>query len=1144
MDYRCFLGERHNHSLEAAKFQGLRESRWFTEDKAEIPSEVLTLLDRATRHLEADEIYVEMGRAIGVTTIAALAHNPDVMAYVVDDPRAQWGARVNSSLISAQRLDILNQAFEAWEIADRVWLLPSSIEEFFVELRHTGSTDQIGLFFYNGSCDYRSLLVSLLMVEPYLSDRAAIVILGREQAGVEQAIADFLTVRVAGCKVDLATLDYDLPASLHLLIWDRQTGQSPWPAGLPIYPIGQIVTDPTTGDRLAQVDLVRPERLLSVVYDEARAYHTEQHLDRAELAYQSVLRRNPQHVGAQLHLGLLYYEQGKCHQALEALWQTLTLDPDHADAYYGLGLTYVTLGEPTHAIAAYHQALERNPQHFEALNNLGNLYYDFDRLERAADLFEQAIEAHPQRAGGYLNRARIELEHHNLTGAIHWYKRGLKHGSPHSGSSNSGVSNSGVSDSPGENGWGDLLHNIDLVQNYQLEPSPLYRQLATHATQQVQPHRALRHYYSLYHHLPTLTYARSLVNCYRALNQYDEAHNILGQALNRAAHSRGQQGEPPAAQEVAQEVALHQLMIQTELDRGHFEQAHAHSKRAIATHPSSAKLQLQHALLTPILYDTPAQIEQCRAAVFTGLAQLETAIEQSLHSDGWDGLEGKQVESVPSTDLTNTTAFANSTTLANSTTSVTLTDTTNSNHRPDDHPRIGLIPPADWLEAISQQTNFSLSYQGYDDRPFQERYGRLIRRLVCAVYPQLAGVGVSPQPSPQPSPQIQVTSHAQASRTPEPYLQHTKIGYVSSSMGPSRLGELTIGWIEHHDRQQFEIFGYYTQSACDGLTTRFRDACDRFHHHPDRDLETIAQTILADQLDVLIFTDLGIDPLLGVLAAMRLAPIQCTSWSHPITTGLETIDYFLSSAAMETETSDQHYSETLVRLADIGINFPRVALPETVTDRSALRQTLGLAIDKTLFLCCQSLFKYLPQDDPIWAAIAAGVPDAQLVFISHPSPHITQQFCQRLQRVFTEQGLEFSERVVMLPRLSEVDYLRVNQCCDVFLDSFHWSGGVTTLKAIACGLPIVTCPEALMRSRHSFGILRTLGITETIAATSGEYVTIAIRLAQDSRWREDLRQRTIAQHDQLFNNTACLRDLETFVCDRTSRPTSIFAKGD
>ncbi|TAF53290.1 MAG: hypothetical protein EAZ61_07090, partial [Oscillatoriales cyanobacterium] len=124
------------------------------------------------------------------------------------------------------------------------------------------------------------------------------------------------------------------------------------------------------------------------------------------------------------------------------------------------------------------------------------------------------------------------------------------------------------------------------------------------------------------------------------------------------------------------------------------------------------------------------------------------------------------------------------------------------------------------------------------------------------------------------------------------------------------------------------------------------------------------------------------------------------------------------------------------------------------------------------------------------------------------------------------QGLDFDECAIILPRLSEVDYLRVNQCCDIFLDSFHWSGGVTTLKAIACGLPIITCPGELMRSRHSAGILHTLGITETIATTPADYVALAIRLAQDSTWRHQIRDQILANHDRLYGNTAGLRELE------------------
>ncbi|NJN60558.1 MAG: tetratricopeptide repeat protein [Coleofasciculaceae cyanobacterium RL_1_1] len=967
--------------------------------------------------------------------------------------------------------------------------MPTSIEEFFVELRHMGSTDRIGLFVYTGPCDYRSLLVCLLRVEPYLADRAAIVLAGYEQAGTQQAIADFLNVRLAGCKLDSTAIAEDLPAGVHLLLWDRQAEQSNWPPHVQIYPVDRIVEDPTTSERLAQIDLVRPERLLSMVYDEARFHHAEHRFDRAEVMYQTVLRRDLQHLGAQLNLGFLYYEQGNWDQAIEAFWQTLAHDENKAEAYYGLGLTYAKLGEPAHAIAAYHQALDRQPDHFNALNNLGNLYYDLDHLDRAADLFERAIEAQPQRAGGYLNRARVDLEYHKLEAAIRWYEQGLMRCQPE----------------VERQSWEDLRHSLEVVKRYQIDPCPLYHQLATHATQQTQPRRALRHYHSLYHHQPNPIHARSLIHCHRTLHQHADARTIVIDELSRT----------------PQDVPLNQLAIQIELDLGQFEQAQERAEIAIRQCPNSAKLQLQRVILVPILYESQAQIKRCRADVFAGLSWLEQEIDRSLASMSFVNPE-------------NPASFVNPENSVNSESPANLEQHGSGRAKQTDDPGLIAITPSEWLEAIAQQTNFGLSYQGYDDRPFQERYGRLIRRLVCAVYPEFAAVK---------------TQYRHDRILPRHRL---KIGYVSSSMGPSRLGELTIGWIEHHDRQQFEIFGYYTQSSCDALTARFRQACDHFRHFPDRDLTTIAQTIANDRLDLLIFTDLGIDPLLGVLAAMRLASVQCTSWSHPITTGLETIDYFLSSVAMETEISDSHYSETLVRLADIGIVFPRPVFPNALpsqphsntespatvaapvtpsaddvsSPRSSLRQQLGLGITKTLFLCCQSLFKYLPQDDPIWAAIAAGVPDAQLVFIAHPSPQITQRFRQRLERSFAEQGLDFDRLAIILPRLSEADYLRVNQCCDVFLDSFHWSGGVTTLKAIACGLPVVTCAGELMRSRHSAGILQTLGMTETIAVTPVDYIDLAVRLAHDRVWRQQIRDQIMVRQDRLYDNSACVQDLE------------------
>lgn len=106
--------------------------------------------------------------------------------------------------------------------------------------------------------------------------------------------------------------------------------------------------------------------------------------------------------------------------------------------------------------------------------------------------------------------------------------------------------------------------------------------------------------------------------------------------------------------------------------------------------------------------------------------------------------------------------------------------------------------------------------------------------------------------------------------------------------------------------------------------------------------------------------------------------------------------------------------------------------------------------------------------------------------ISRPNADIGKLFQQRLQRTFAKYGFDSGDFCAIPPKMDEKAYWNLQLLSDVFLDSFGWSGGHTTLKAIACNLPIVTCPGEFMRGRHSCGILEMLGVTETVAQTAAE----------------------------------------------------------
>ncbi|MEP0815708.1 MULTISPECIES: glycosyltransferase [Trichocoleus] len=406
------------------------------------------------------------------------------------------------------------------------------------------------------------------------------------------------------------------------------------------------------------------------------------------------------------------------------------------------------------------------------------------------------------------------------------------------------------------------------------------------------------------------------------------------------------------------------------------------------------------------------------------------------------------------------------------------------------------------LEGISRYANFYLAYQGENDRALQQQYGLLVHQIMATNYPQW----VQDRPMPPLSPSGKI-----------------RIGYLSDCLRLHTVGKLFLGWLRHCDREKFEIHCYSLNREQDAITQGIQRYSDAFHQISG-DLTGMCQQILNDELHVLTFLDIGMHPKASQIASLRLAPVQCLTWGHPVTSGLPTVDYFLSSDLMEPENGEEHYSEQLVRLPQIGIAYAKPTIPELIKTRA----DFGLRPDAVVYLSCQSLFKYLPQYDFVFAAIAQQVPDAQFAFLAHFSAAVTEKFRQRLQRAFAAVGLNSEDYCVILPRQNQAGYLQLNLLSDIFLDTFDWSGGNTTLEAIACNLPVVTCPGEFMRGRHAAGILQALSIPEAIAATPEEYVAIAVKLGLDSAWRQEIEQRITQGHAQLFDDSSCVKALESF----------------
>jgi CRISPR-associated protein Csy1 len=414
--------------------------------------------------------------------------------------------------------------------------------------------------------------------------------------------------------------------------------------------------------------------------------------------------------------------------------------------------------------------------------------------------------------------------------------------------------------------------------------------------------------------------------------------------------------------------------------------------------------------------------------------------------------------------------------------------------------RYRFATPDDAL-AQSRWVNFYLAYQGRDDRELQHRYGEVLRRVLEPALPAFF------EPRRAPS------------------RQRLRIGFLSHFFYNCVVGRYFASWITGLDKSRFESFVYYSNETMADDTRSIAAAADTFRHVSGRPLAAIARAVIADELDVLVYPELGMHPETFALAALRLAPVQCAGWGHPTTTGLAQIDWFIAPGDMEPGDGEAHYTERLARLPGLGTRYAMPGADPDPADRAAL----GIPEDRTAYFVPQSLFKIHPANDELIAQVLARDPrGVALLFPSSLEP-LTRVFRERLGRSLARHGMAIDERVRFLPFVPHKEYLRINRACDLMLDTLHWSGGNTSLDALACGLPVVTLPGRLMRGRQSAAMLRQVGVPELVTENAEAYVETAVRLGRSRDERRALSERIVRGAGELFDRTEPLRAFEAFL---------------
>jgi predicted O-linked N-acetylglucosamine transferase (SPINDLY family) len=344
-----------------------------------------------------------------------------------------------------------------------------------------------------------------------------------------------------------------------------------------------------------------------------------------------------------------------------------------------------------------------------------------------------------------------------------------------------------------------------------------------------------------------------------------------------------------------------------------------------------------------------------------------------------------------------------------------------------------------------------------------------------------------------------------------------RLGILAAHFGPQTETFATLPVYRHLDRTKFEVVLFAlmrTNHPVEQFCTRLADRlqADRLIVLP----EALGPRIQAIRQADLDFVFLGTNTTavangITLTAAHRLARVQVASVCSCTTTGLRNVDYYLSGRLSEPANAQSHYSERLVMIDGPAHCYDFSGEPAAVPTETVTRDSLRIPADAVVFGSGANFYKILPEVEETWMRILAAVPNARLVLYpfnpNWSNAYPVDPFMERLSAAMLRNKIDSDRVIVLSPAPNKADILQRLRLCDVYLDSFPFSGATSLLDPLEVGLPVVVMDGASFRALVGPALLRGIGMDELIAGDSDAYRALAIRLAADAALRDRLKSR-------------------------------------
>ena len=313
-----------------------------------------------------------------------------------------------------------------------------------------------------------------------------------------------------------------------------------------------------------------------------------------------------------------------------------------------------------------------------------------------------------------------------------------------------------------------------------------------------------------------------------------------------------------------------------------------------------------------------------------------------------------------------------------------------------------------------------------------------------------------------------------------------RLGFVSPDLCAHPVGFFLARVLGNLDARSSTVVCYYDRAVRDALSDHLAAAASEWHDVVGLDDEALAARVRADRIDILFDLSGHTANHRLLVFARRPAPIQISWIGYVGTTGLKAMDYLIADRFHVPPGSEAHYCERVLRMPDGYVCYDPPASAPAVGRLPAEERGY------VTFGCFNNVSKLTPEVIALWAEIVHRVPGSRLLLVSPALGGATAR--ERIVSAFVATGGD-RDRLELRGILPWADLLAAYNTVDIALDPFPYSGGLTNCEALWMGVPVVTCPGETFASRHSFSHLSNVGLTETIAADTREYVELAVSMA-------------------------------------------------